>query len=165
MKNILITITCLVFLVACKEQKDKAQESPKEPIAYLSFGEKITDENVISKETMAEKFNTLKEGDTIDVKFASSINEVCKSKGCWMKLDLGDEKESMVRFTDYGFFMPLDSDNKDVIVDGRAYVTKMSVKEQQHYAEDAGQSEEEIAKIKDIKYTYAFEADGVLMKK
>ena len=61
--------------------------------------------------------------------------------------------------------MPLDSDNKDVIVDGRAYVTKMSVKEQQHYAEDAGQSEEEIAKIKDPKYTYAFEADGVLMKK
>ena len=165
MKKILITITCLVFLVACKEQKDQAQESSKEPIAYLSFGEKITDENVISKETMAEKFNTLKEGDTIDVKFASSINEVCKSKGCWMKLDLGDEKESMVRFTDYGFFMPLDSDNKEVIVDGRAYVTKMSVKEQQHYAEDAGQSEEEIAKIKDPKYTYAFEADGVLMKK
>ena len=95
MKKILITITCLIFLVACKEQKDKAQESPKEPIAYLSFGEKITDENVISKETMAEKFITLEEGDTIDVKFASSINEVCKSKGCWMKLDLGDEKESM----------------------------------------------------------------------
>ena len=165
MKKILITITCLVFLVACKEQKDKAEESRKEPIAYLSFGEKITEENVISKETMAEKFNALKEGDTIDVKFASSINEVCKSKGCWMKLDLGDEKESMVRFTDYGFFMPLDSDNKDVIVDGRAYVTKMSVKEQQHYAEDAGQSEKEIAKIKDPKYTYAFEADGVLMKK
>ena len=161
MKKILITITCLVFLVACKEQKDKAQES----IAYLSFGVKITDENVISKESMAEKFNTLKEGDTIDVKFASSINEVCKSKGCWMKLDLGDEKESMVRFTDYGFFMPLNSDNKEVIVDGRAYVTKMSVKEQQHYAEDAGQSKEEIAKIKDPKYTYAFEADGVLMKK
>ena len=161
MKKILITITCLVFLVACKEQKDKTQES----IAYLSFGVKITDENVISKESMAEKFNTLKEGDTIDVKFASSINEVCKSKGCWMKLDLGDQKESMVRFTDYGFFMPLDSDNKEVIVDGRAYVTKMSVKEQQHYAEDAGQSKEEIAKIKDPKYTYAFEADGVLMKK
>ena len=108
---------------------------------------------------------TLKEGYTIDVKFASNINEVCKSKGCWMKLDLGDEKESMVRFTDYGFFMPLDYDNKEVIVGGRAYVTKMSVKEQQHYAEDAGQSEEEIAKIKDPKYTYAFEADGVLMKK
>jgi len=165
MKKIFITIACLIFLVACKEQKNSAQESPKESIAYLSFGEKITDENVIPKEEMAEKFNTLKEGDTIDVKFASSINEVCKSKGCWMKLDLGEEKESMVRFTNYGFFMPLDSDNKEVIVDGRAYVTKISVKEQQHYAEDAGQTAAEIANITEPKFTYAFEADGVLMKK
>ena len=119
MKKIFITIACLFFLMACKEQKNETQESQKESIAYLSFGEKISDENVISKEVMAEKFNSLQEGDTIDVKFASSINEVCKSKGCWMKLDLGEEKESMVKFTDYGFFMPLDSDNKEVIVDGR----------------------------------------------
>ena len=165
MKKLFITIACLIFLVACKEQKNTNQESPKESIAYLSFGEKITDENVIPKEEMAEKFNTLKEGDTIDVKFASSINEVCKSKGCWMKLDLGEEKESMVKFTNYGFFMPLDSDNKEVIVDGRAYVTKISVKEQQHYAEDAGQTAAEIANITEPKFTYAFEADGVLMKK
>ena len=165
MKKIFITIACLFFLMACKEQKNETQESQKESFAYLSFGEKITDENVISKEVMAEKFNSLQEGDTIDVKFASSINEVCKSKGCWMKLDLGEEKESMVKFTDYGFFMPLDSDNKEVIVDGRAYVTKISVKEQQHYAEDAGKTEDEIAKITEPKFTYAFEADGVLMKK
>ena len=165
MKKIFITIACLFFLMACKEQKNETQESQKESIAYLSFGEKISDENVISKEVMAEKFNSLQEGDTIDVKFASSINEVCKSKGCWMKLDLGEEKESMVKFTDYGFFMPLDSDNKEVIVDGRAYVTKISVKEQQHYAEDAGKTEDEIAKITEPKFTYAFEADGVLMKK
>ena len=165
MKKIFITIACLFFLIACKEQKNETQESQKESFAYLSFGEKITDENVISKEVMAEKFSSLQEGDTIDVKFASSINEVCKSKGCWMKLDLGEEKESMVRFTDYGFFMPLDSDNKEVIVDGRAYVTKISVKEQQHYAEDAGKTAAEIAKITEPKFTYAFEADGVLMKK
>ena len=165
MKKIFITIACLFFLIACKEQKNETQESQKESFAYLSFGEKITDENVISKEVMAEKFNSLQEGDTIDVKFASSINEVCKSKGCWMKLDLGEEKESMVKFTDYGFFMPLDSDNKEVIVDGRAYVTKISVKEQQHYAEDAGKTAAEIAIITEPKFTYAFEADGVLMKK
>lgn len=165
MKKIFITIACLILLVSCKEQKNSSQESPKESIAYLSFGEKITDENVIPKEEMAEKFNTLKEGDTIEVKFASSINEVCKSKGCWMKLDLGAEKESMVKFTNYGFFMPLDSDNKEVIVDGRAYVTEISVKEQQHYAEDAGQTAAEIANITEPKFTYAFEADGVLMKK
>jgi hypothetical protein len=82
-----------------------------------------------------------------------------------MKLDLGNEKESMVKFKDYGFFMPLDSDHREVIVQGRAYVTKIPVEEQQHYAKDAGKSEEEIAKITEPKFTYAFEADGVLMKK
>ena len=60
--------------------------------------------------------------------------------------------------------MPLDSENSEVIVEGRAFVTKVSVKEQRHYAEDAGKSEEEIAKITEPKFTYAFEADGVLMK-
>jgi len=165
MKKILIAFACLILILACKENKNNSVESQKEQVAYLSYGEKISDEDVISKEEMSDKFSTLKSGDTIDVKFASSINEVCKSKGCWMKLDLGDDQESMVRFTDYGFFMPLDSDDKEVIVDGRAYVTEMSVKEQQHYAEDAGQSEEEVAKITEPKYTYAFEADGVLMKK
>jgi len=165
MKKILIAFACLILILACKENKNNSVESQKEQVAYLSYGEKISDEDVISKEEMSDKFSTLKSGDTIDVKFASSINEVCKSKGCWMKLDLGDDQESMVRFTDYGFFMPLDSDDKEVIVDGRAYVTEMSVKEQQHYAEDAGQSGEEVAKITEPKYTYAFEADGVLMKK
>jgi hypothetical protein len=131
----------------------------------MSFGEKITDKNVISKERMAEKFVALKKGDTIDVKFASSINEVCKKKGCWMKLDLGNKQESMVRFTDYGFFMPLDADAKEVIVDGRAFITEISVKELQHYAKDAGKTDEEISKITESEITYAFEADGVLMKK
>jgi len=165
MKKIWIAIVCVIFFISCKEQKSNAIESQKEANAYLSFGEKITDEDVVSKELMAKKFETLQLGDTVNVKFSSKINEVCKSKGCWMKLDLGDQKESLVRFTDYGFFMPLDSDNKEVIVEGRAFVTEVSIKEQQHYAEDAGKTVEEISKITEPQFTYAFEADGVLMKK
>ncbi len=164
MKKVIIAFIFLISVIACKEAKNNPEEPKKEPVAYLFFGEKITDENVISKEAMADKFDNLKKGDTINVKFASSINEVCKTKGCWMKLDLGSEKESMVRFTDYGFFMPLNSDSKEVIVDGRAFVTEISVKELQHYAKDAGKTEEEIASITEPKFTYAFEADGVLMK-
>ena len=160
-----IIILCLISLLSCKEEKKEAQNIQKEKIAYMSFGEKITDENVISKESMGEKFKTLKKGDTLEVKFASSINEVCKKKGCWMKLDLGNGKESMVRFTDYGFFMPLDADKKEVIVDGRAFITEISVKELQHYAKDAGKTDKEIANITEPQITYAFEADGVLMKK
>jgi hypothetical protein len=165
MKKIGIAIVFVIFFIACKEQKKVTPEPQKESTAYLSFGEKITDEGAVSKELMAKEFETLQLGDTVNIKFSSKINEVCKSKGCWMKLDLGNQKESMVRFTDYGFFMPLDSDNKEVVVEGRAYVTEISIKEQQHYAEDAGKTEEEISKITAPKFTYAFEADGVLMKR
>ncbi|MBJ2173402.1 DUF4920 domain-containing protein [Aureibaculum sp. A20] len=160
----LVLLTCFLAMVACKEEKKEGEDKVQAKIEYASFGEKITDENVISKEEMATKFENLKAGDTVAVKFASNINEVCKAKGCWMKLDLGDAKESMVRFKDYGFFVPLDADKKDVIVNGRAYVTETSVEELQHFAKDAGKTEEEIAKITEPKFTYAFEADGVLLK-
>ncbi|MCK5638258.1 MAG: DUF4920 domain-containing protein [Flavobacteriaceae bacterium] len=162
MKKLIIAIVLLVSVVACKEINKEEQKEIAD-LQYVSFGKKITSESPISKEEMFKKFDKLKKGDTIDVKFASSINEVCKTKGCWMKLDLGNENESMVRFTDYGFFMPLNSDNKDVIVEGRAFVSEISVEELQHYAKDAGKSEEEIAKITEAEFTYAFEADGVLM--
>jgi len=104
MKNIVIAVVLLLSVTACKEANKETQESQStSEISYTSFGEKITSENFISKEEMAKKFNLINMGDTINVKFASTINAVCKKKGCWMKLDLGDDKESMVRFTDYGF--------------------------------------------------------------
>ena len=60
--------------------------------------------------------------------------------------------------------MPLDSKDREVIVEGKAYVTETSVNELRHYAEDAGKSKEEIAKITESKREFAFEAHGVLMK-
>lgn len=153
MKRVILVV--LVFMMmACKQEKK---------VNYKSFGAEITDAGVISKEEMNKKFKNLKVGDTLEVKFVSKINNVCKKKGCWMELDLGEE-ESMVRFKDYGFFMPLNSDNREVIVRGKAYVTETSVKELQHYAEDAGKTDEEIALITEPEFTYAFLADGVLMK-
>ena len=47
----------------------------------------------------------------------------------------------------------------------KAFVKETSVKELQHYAEDAGKTKEEIAKIIAPKKEFAFEAKGVLMKK
>lgn len=164
MRKIALIFAFSLLLIACKENNKTSKEDIKEKIEYASFGDKINDSNVVSKEIAEQKFTDLSEGDTINLKFASTINEVCKSKGCWMKLDLGNGKESMVRFKDYGFFVPLDADNKEVIVNGKAYITQISVDQLKHYAKDAGKSESEIAKINEPELTYAFEADGVLMK-
>lgn len=170
MKRLLVFAAVLsIALSSCKVEKkgekSTTNDTEVQKIEYASFGEKITDAEAISADEMRAKFKNLKAGDTLNVKFASTINEVCKKKGCWMKLDLGEEQESMVRFKDYGFFMPLNADAKEVVVNGKAYVTEISVDELQHYAKDAGKSEEEIAQITEPKYTYAFEADGVLIKK
>jgi hypothetical protein len=154
---------CLIFslvFAACKENKKTEVD-----INYDSFGGKISDEGVINAKTMLGTFKFLKVGDTLSVKFAATINEVCSKKGCWMKLDLTDGTETMVRFKDYGFFMPLDANNKEVIVSGKAFVKETSVKELQHYAEDAEKTKEEIALITESKVEFSFEADGVLMKK
>jgi hypothetical protein len=164
MKKIIVLIIAVVMFTACdnvkKENKDKSKDLA---VNYLSFGEKISSDNSMSREAMYKKFKSLKKGDTIAVKFSSKINKVCKKKGCWMRLDLGQGEESMVRFKDYGFFMPLNSDNKEVIVRGKAFVTEITVDERRHYAKDEGLSEEEINKITEPEYTFAIESDGVLM--
>lgn len=165
MKKIIIIALCISAFVACKNDKVKSEEMISEKIDFASFGAEITADEAISKDAMTDKFKALKEGDTINVKFATKINEVCKSKGCWMKLDLGNEKETMVRFKDYDFFVPMDADDKEVVVNGKAFVTKTSVEELQHYAKDAGKSAEEIAAIIAPEFTYAIEADGVLVEK
>lgn len=165
MKNLIrFSVITLLIFGACKKEKTPL-ELKKEVIAFDSFGDKITDEAALSAADMLTKYKGLKVGDTINAKFASSIKEVCSKKGCWMKLPLDASTETMVRFKDYGFFMPLDANNKEVIIEGKAFVKETSVKELQHYAEDAGKSKEEIAKITEPKMEFSFEANGVLMKK
>lgn len=79
-----------------------------------------------------------------------------------MKMDMGED-QAMVRFKDYGFFMPKDLAGQEVIVEGYAFVEEMSVEDQRHYAEDAGKSVEEIAAITKPKRTLSFTSSGVLI--
>ena len=167
MKKLLMILALSTFVVSCKANKEEKKEEKKETVsAYNSYGAKISDADYLTSADALNKYQGLKAGDTINLKFASSIKEVCSKKGCWMKLSVGETEETiMVRFKDYGFFMPLDSQGKEVIVEGKAFVKEVSVDELKHYAEDAGKSKEEIAKITEPKLELAFEASGVLMKK
>tara|TARA_B110000091_G_scaffold212337_1_gene258877 strand:- start:1477 stop:1980 length:504 start_codon:yes stop_codon:yes gene_type:complete len=154
----------ILLFTACKEVKTTDKEVVKDTLAFRSFGDVITAKNALSSQEVFTKMKLLKVGDTLPVKFISTIKEVCSSKGCWMKLPLNEIEETMVRFKDYGFFMPLDSEGKEVIVEGVAFVKETSVEELQHYAKDAGKSKEEIANITAPESTFAFEANGVLLK-
>lgn len=145
--------------------KDVKVETKETKVEYASFGSKFRENKALTKEEMLKKYKSMKKGDTLAVQFKSKIKDVCKKKGCWMSMDLANEKESFVRFKDYGFFVPLNADNSNAIVTGRAYLDVITVDELKHYAKDGGKSEEEIAKITEPKITYAFQADGVLIEK
>ena len=107
----------------------------------------------------------IEEADTLEVKFNSEINEVCQKKGCWMTLDLADDKEAFVKFKDYGFFVPKNAQDKEVVVNGKAFISVESVDDLKHYAKDAGKSQAAIDSITEPKVTYSFMADGVLIAK
>ncbi|QQX76870.1 MULTISPECIES: DUF4920 domain-containing protein [Aequorivita] len=165
MKKTLFLLALIIFAASCKNENKEAEtvaESQEIAVNYQSFGDEITADNVLPKAEIIEKYNDLKTGDTINVKFTTNVKEVCQKKGCWMKVDMG-ENEAMVRFKDYGFFMPKDIAGKEIIAEGKAYVEEMSVEDQRHYAEDGGATPEEIAAITEPKRTLAFEAHGVLI--
>ncbi len=154
-------------MVACqsKGQEAEKQRGTNDEIAYAYFGAKIGDDNVMTTKQLADQYKSMKVGDTINIKVAAKVIEVCQAKGCWMSLNLDNGDEAMVKFKDYGFFMPKDIAGKEVIINGKAFVNEVPVNEQRHYAEDAGKSKEEIAAISQPKKTYSIEADGVLIKK
>ena len=132
---------------------------------YASFGDTFELNKVLTKEQMFKKYKSLKKGDSISVQFKTSIDEVCKKKGCWMKLNLGNDEAAFVKFKDYRFFVPLNADGSEVIVNGVAFVDVVSVNELKHYAKDAGKSQAEINAITKPEITYSFTATGVYIKK
>ena len=156
----------VISLLSCKniDNKEGDVRAENEDLVYNSYGEQFSANNIVTAAEMEEKFSNLKEGDTLEVSFKTTVNSVCKGKGCWMTLDLPQEEDVMVKFKDYGFFVPMDIEDKEVVVNGKAFIAEVSVKEQQHYAEDKGDSPEKIAAITQSKRTLTFLADGVLIK-
>ncbi|UYQ92021.1 DUF4920 domain-containing protein [Chitinophaga horti] len=127
-----------------------------------TYGQPTNASNAIKMTDLQAKLKT----DTVyNGKVEGTVVEVCKKKGCFMKLTRPNGDPVMVRFKDYGFFMPQDIVGKTVVVNGVAQVKETSVERLQHYAEDAGKSKEEIAKITQPKTDITFMADGVYVVK
>lgn len=172
MKKYILAFLLVSLMFSCKNESKQVAETKENEIAstehqelaYSSFGMEISPSDALTAKRMATHYEKMTVGDSIDAKMIAKVDEVCQAKGCWMKVDLENGEQVMVKFKDYGFFMPKDIAGREVVMNGKAYVNEVSVDEQRHYAEDAGQSEEEIAKITEPKKTYSFLADGVLIK-
>ena len=169
MRTSLLLILVVLSFFSCKEEKKN--ENPElvqlEEVQqeYRSFGQEISAENSLTAREMQLRYEAMKAGDTIPVKFTTIVNSVCKMKGCWMTLDLpGSEENPMVKFKDYNFFVPRDIEGKEVVVEGIAFIEKTSVEDQKHFAKDAGRNKKEIESITQEKRSPGFLAHGVLIK-
>jgi hypothetical protein len=97
------------------------------------------------------------------LRLAGPITQVCQTKGCWMHLGTG-EPPVMVKFKDYGFFVPKDASGRTVIVEGEMTLKQETVEQTRHYLEDAGKHAE-AAKITEGRRLYHFVATGVAIEK
>ena len=162
---VLVSNSAIAQVAKVKVAKVKVATTAINTNDYALFGEKFEATKVLSNKEMLKKYKNLKKGDSVAVKFKSTIKEVCKKKGCWMQMDLTNDNQSFVKFKDYGFFVPLNADNSEAIVNGIAFIDEVSVAELKHYAKDAGKSKAEIDAIKKPEITFSFKATGVLIKK
>jgi len=162
-KKITLVLVVTTIFMSCESKKEVSKEESN--VSYAKFGDSITSENALTNSEMMEKFASLKEGDTLSVKFKSTINEICQTKGCWMTLDLTNGVDAFVKFKDYGFFVPMNAQKREVIVEGKAFIEETPIAELKHYAEDEGKSKAAIDSITAPKKEYKFLAHGVLIAK
>lgn len=150
----------LAGLFAATSALAQTEIAPAKP--GVTYGKAITPDEAIAMNDLHHKLKT----DTAYTgKIEGKVVEVCKKKGCFMKLERASGEPVMVKFTDYAFFMPQDIVGKTVVVEGRAKVNETSVERLRHFAEDAGKSKEEIAKITAPKKDIVIVADGVVVVK
>ena len=170
MKHLMKFAFLSIFLVgamasSCQTEAEGSAETLEmktgEQFTGQTYGEGISSQIYVG---MNDVVSELSKKDEVAVTMKAKVDGVCQAKGCWMTLvDESSTSEFMVKFQDYGFFVPKDISGKEVIVQGKAFREVTSVDELRHYAEDANKSKEEIEKITEPKEELKFVATGVLV--
>lgn len=175
--NKIIKLSLVVFsffyLSACNSDKKETanevnqevnstdSEATKTDTKEEKYGAEITLENAIA---VSEIPALLAKQDSAEIKVIGKIGECCQKKGCWMKVPISEDQEMFVRFKDYGFFVPMDSEGKEIVMEGLVKKEVIPMAQLRHYAEDAGKSKEEIEKITEDEIKITFMATGVIIK-
>lgn len=163
MKGFNILLVFLVGFFFCFGQQKSGAISSLITSQGIFYGAQFEVDQLQQKHEVWQKYNAMATTDVLKLQFKTTVKEVCKVKGCWIIVDLADGEQVMVRFKDYGFFIPTNIPKKEVILHGLAFVEEMSISDQKHYATDGGKSAAALAQITGPKRTYSFEASGVLV--
>lgn len=155
--RILLGSAMAAVLIACS-----TPATSQSPGGVKHYGDKITADGAMS---IAEFEKASKGKDELDAKVDCEIITSCQKKGCWMTVKMPNGDPMRVSFKDYGFFVPTQGlEGKHAVIQGHAVKEVTDVAMLKHYAEDAGKSKEEIAKITEPEISWNFTADGVIIR-
>lgn len=176
MKKQIMIIAGLAFFAACTNNTENATDENTDTTSVevtdtlsakgeevadsnkVVFGEEVSEEGAISLEGFAQN---MQGKDSVEAKIIATPTKVCQKMGCWFIVELPNGDEMRIKTNDHAYTVPKDMAGKEVVFEGLAYRDTVSVAQLQHYAEDAGKSEEEIAKITEPETSISFRADGV----
>jgi hypothetical protein len=154
MKKILLSIPAMLLGIFLMAQPPEGDANPG-----MTFGEKITVDGAIPVNDLSGKLSGEK---PLNVKVTGKVKEVCKSEGCWLKMETANGT-IMIKMKDHKFLVPLSMNGKTIVVEGAATLKETSVDMLKHYAEDGGKSKEEIDAIKEPKKEITMQAKGILV--
>jgi hypothetical protein len=110
------------------------QEAAVEDTPWPSYGGEFTLAQAVP---LSQAIANLGEEEEATVLVEGTIEQVCQSKGCWMVVRDGDA-EARIRFKDYAFFVPWESQGKRVKMEGTLKWDVASEETARHWAEEAG---------------------------
>lgn len=147
MKKLLYPFVLTLMVTACSD-----------PISG-DYGDTTSwkDQSILST---TEMLAAMEGKDSLFTTVSGEIKQACQAKGCWMSMDAGGS-DMIVKFKDYGFFVPMNSANHMATIQGWAYTDTLSISDQIELAKDSEASEEEIASITAPKVKLTFMANGV----
>jgi hypothetical protein len=122
------------------------------------FGNSVAEEGSVSTDLLVDSLKV--SGQSREVKVTGKVLEVCKAEGCWVRMET-KSGSMLVKMKDHAFLVPIALEGKTIVAEGIATYKETSVAQLRHFAEDAGKSKEEIAKITEPKKEIVFQAVGV----
>ena len=139
-----------------------AQSNIPEAQKGVEYGAGVPENITYNVQSIDQVIKFLKKKNEIDrVTIKGKVTAVCPKKGCWVTLENTQNVEVFVKMKDYAFFLPQNIAGKTILLDAKVTKQETSVKELRHYAEDAGKSKEEIAKITKPKVEIRVLANGI----
>ena len=141
-------------------QHKHTEESKATPSAVKGqvYGEDIEEKNTVKGKDFDRQLNG---ENPVRMQVKGTVTGVCKARGCWATVDIGDGKELFVKMKDYGFFLPMDAKGKQVLLSGDAFVETHSVDDLREKARSQKKSEAEVEKITNPEDELRFTAHGI----